>query len=401
MSVYQATVDPAVRNSSHTLMLELVGHDREVLDVGCASGYLAEALGKNGCLVSGIEYDPEEAEKARPFLVELAVADLNVVDLADQLPDSSFDVIVFGDVLEHLLDPTAVLRSALRLLRPDGSVVISIPNVSHGSVRLSLLQGTWKYTDTGLLDRTHIRFFTLDTLLEMLGSVGLTVTELRSTVADPLATEVVVDETRLPADAVDWVRNQPNTHDYQFVLSATRVDSEQETDHVRTAVPSMSLPPVRDLNTEIAELREQLAASAAQLGEREAELAATRDGLEEQKAVNTALRRAVLTSRDHAIGSEARVGRLRAEIGGLRLELHNTRLDAIHAHSELAKSIKDAQTTHARLAEALHRLRMRENPLNEGSRTVARSVRKAVGPRMWRLMTAPSRPFVRSRGAQK
>ncbi len=220
VSVYQATVDPAERNTSHTMMLELVGAGKAVLDVGCASGYLAEALGKNDNVVSGIEYDATDAEKARPFLAELVVADLNVVELADQFAAHSFDVIVFGDVLEHLLYPVSVLRSSLALLRPGGSIVISIPNVAHGAVRLSLLQGRWDYTPTGLLDRTHIRFFTFETLLAMLEEVGLSVTELRSTVADPLATEIPVDGNVLPPDAVDWVRHQDHADAYQFVLSA-------------------------------------------------------------------------------------------------------------------------------------------------------------------------------------
>jgi len=86
VSVYQATVDPAERNTSHTMMLELVGGNKAVLDVGCASGYLAEALGKNGNVVSGIEYDAGDAEKARPFLKDLVVADLSFISLTKVLP---------------------------------------------------------------------------------------------------------------------------------------------------------------------------------------------------------------------------------------------------------------------------------------------------------------------------
>ena len=102
-------------------------------------------------------------------------------------------MIVFGDVLEHLLDPATVLTSSLELLRPGGSIVISIPNVAHGAVRLALLQGRWNYTDTGLLDKTHIRFFTLTPCSRCWSRPGLSVTEFRSTVADPLATEIPVD----------------------------------------------------------------------------------------------------------------------------------------------------------------------------------------------------------------
>ena len=141
MTVYKAVIDATEANLSHTLILEEVGRDKTVLDVGCASGYLAEALVANGCTVSGIEYAVDAAELARPHLAELVIGDLNEVDLAQAFPGRTYDVIVFGDVLEHLMDPLRVLRSASKVLNPGGSIVISIPNVAHGSVRLALLAG--------------------------------------------------------------------------------------------------------------------------------------------------------------------------------------------------------------------------------------------------------------------
>ncbi len=359
MSVYQATVDPAERNTSHSLMLELVGADRVVLDVGCASGYLAEALEKNGCLVSGIEYDAEEAEKARPFLQQLVVADLNQVDLTDQFPDTSFDTIVFGDVLEHLLEPAAVLKSSLGLLAADGTIVVSIPNVAHGSVRLALLQGRWNYTPTGLLDRTHIRFFTVDTLLEMLHDAGLTVTDFRSTTADPLATEVGIDDAHLPTGVVDWVRNQEQGHTYQFVLAAQRTTADNAADEPMV-VPAISSEPVHDVHTEVAEL-------TARVGQLTGELAA-----EHQQVVD--LRRAVLTSRDHAIGAEAQIGRTRAELAIAQAEANAARVDAHRYRTELVRVTELAQSAHLPV-----RIRM--------------AFAQLVGPRVWRFMTAPFRPI--------
>lgn len=402
MSVYQATVDPAERNTSHTMMLELVGHDKDVLDVGCASGYLAEALGRNGCRVSGIEYDPVEAEKARPSLVELVVADLNTDDLADQFPDRLYDSIVFGDVLEHLLDPDAVLASSLSLLRPGASVVISIPNVAHGAVRLSLLQGHWNYSDTGLLDRTHIRFFTFDTLLAMLERAGLSVTELRSTVADPLGTEIAVEDSVLPPDAVTWVRNQAHAHAYQFVLTAQR--AEGGVDHVQHVLPAVPPPQVHDVHAEVSELKGEAAGLRGEIDQLNEEIGALQTrivGLRQEATheqdINTALRRTVLTSRDHAIGHEAQVGRLRAELATVRHHLHTTTLDAQYAHSELAKSIKDSQDAHARLATAM----WYRHPLRHGVRGTAVVVRRAVGPRVWAVITAPIRPMVNRRRAER
>lgn len=372
MSVYQATVDPAERNTSHTMMLELVGGNQAVLDVGCASGYLAEALGKNGNVVSGIEYDAGDAEKARPFLEDLVVADLNVVDLAEQFPAHCFDVIVFGDVLEHLLYPVSVLRSSLTLLRPGGTIVISIPNVAHGAVRLSLLQGNWDYSATGLLDRTHLRFFTFDTLLAMLEEVGLSLAELRSTVADPLGTEIAVDGGDLPPDAVDWVRHQAHAQVYQFVLAAKvaaetgAIAEDGSIQHARDVVPAVPMEPVHDIHAEVVELKAQI----AQLDQL----------LAQERERVRALRRQVLTSRDHAIGTEAQLGRLRAEVGKAQAQMAAAVADAHYAHTELAKSIKDSQQAHALLAEQ-HWMRHR--------------MAVAVGPRAWRMMTAPLRPLRR------
>ena len=410
MSVYQATVDPAERNTSHTMMLELVGSDKDVLDVGCASGYLAEALGRNGCRVSGVEYDPTEAEKARPFLVDLVVADLNEVDLAGQLPGASYDAIVFGDVLEHLLDPDAVLTSSLALLREGGSIVISIPNVAHGSVRLALLQGRWNYSDTGLLDRTHIRFFTFDTLLAMLERAGLTVTELRSTVADPLGTEITVDQTVLPPDTVDWVRRQAHSQAYQFVLTAERAErapehradghvsdghvSDRRVPHVLPAVP---LPEVHDVHAEVVELKAAAVGLHHQIDGLQATVTDLEEALTREHTANTVLRRAVLTSRDHAIGHEAQLGRLRAELATVRHQLHTTTLDAQYAHSELAKSIADAQAAHARLAI----LRWFRHPIRHGVWTMAGGVRRALPPRVWRALTTPIRPLIESKRASQ
>jgi len=226
MSQYDTTLDPAATNTSHGLLLALVGGNKRVLDVGCATGYLAEALGQRGCTVSGVEYDAGAAEKARPFLDHLVVGDVITLDLDAAFGDRRYDVIVLGDVLEHLPDPEPVLARLTGLLAPRGSVVISVPNVTHGSLRLALLQGRWQYRDLGLLDRTHLRFFTRESLLTMLGSAGLAVVELRTTTLDPLGSEVEVDAAALPPGVVDWVREQPDAMSYQFVLRAVRDDAE-------------------------------------------------------------------------------------------------------------------------------------------------------------------------------
>src|SRR5207249_3528300 len=128
------------------------------------SAVLRERL---GCTVTGIEVQSTAAEVARESADRVIVADAEELDYAQVFASERFDVILFADVLEHLRDPELVLRRVRRLLEPRGSIVASIPNVAHGSVRVALLGGEFRYTPNGLLDDTHLRFFTKDSVLAL------------------------------------------------------------------------------------------------------------------------------------------------------------------------------------------------------------------------------------------
>jgi len=126
-----------------------------VLDVGCASGgLLAELRGVAGRRV-GIEVDPRAAAAAREHADEVHEGRVEVVD-----PHRRFEVVVLGDVLEHVAEPEAVLRRVRDWVTPGGRIVVSLPNVAHWSVRFALLAGRWDYRDSGILDDTHLRFYT-------------------------------------------------------------------------------------------------------------------------------------------------------------------------------------------------------------------------------------------------
>ena len=351
MTLYNTVVDPTVTNSSHTIVAQLVGTDKRTLDVGCATGYLAQALAAQGCVVSGLEYDAEAAEEARPHLERLVVGDLNTMTLADAFAGTAFDAVVFGDVLEHLLDPTSALRDAVGLLTDDGSIVISIPNVAHGSLRLALLQGAWRYRDTGLLDRTHIHFYTLDGLEELLDSAGLVATEIHAVVLDPLAVEVEVDERNLPDGIVDWVRNQPEAYTYQYVLRARPADSPG-VEAVREAVPAIEIqhPVDGHVPAGVANRRTVV------VNRRNAEIART----------VTALRHDALTARDNAIGLE-----------------HG----AIRAHQIIGETRHDVRVTHERLRAALDEVDRLNGEIERTRRT-----------RTWRVGFALLHPLARLRG---
>lgn len=270
MPTYDVAVDLAAENNSHALMLRLVGPDKRVLDVGCATGYLGAALMERGCRVSGVEFDAVAAARATEILDEVLVADLEVVDLVDHFGHGAFDVVVFGDVLEHLRDPVALLRQARRLLDVGGYVVISIPNVAHGSLRLALAQGSWRYTDRGLLDATHVHFFTRSSFLQMLSDAGLAATELMPTTVDALDTEVQVDVDGLPDGLLAWVRAQPDADVYQFVARAVPDDAEHAVASLRAGLAA-SQEALAASQNELAEVRRRLTLATAERERSEAE----------------------------------------------------------------------------------------------------------------------------------
>ncbi len=146
-----------------------------VLEVGCSSGALTQRIQALGCTVVGIESRPDAAETAKAYCEQVLVGDVERMPL--DLPAESVDVILLLDVLEHLVDPVAAIRRLLPFLRPSGRILVALPNVAHWSIRGQLLRGRFTYTDSGILDRTHLHLYTLTTARELLEAAGLDILE--------------------------------------------------------------------------------------------------------------------------------------------------------------------------------------------------------------------------------
>ena len=226
LSKYDIEVDLTNRQgTSHALLVEMAGANKRILDVGCDTGYLGEALATFGNYTAGFEANAATAELARSRLDRVEVGDLESTDLVEMFGRDSFDVVIFGDVLEHLRDPLPVLRQARPLLAPGGSVLISTPNVAHGDVRLALLSGRFNYTKLGILDETHTRFFTRDSLVDFLHAAGFVLIELRRTRADLFTTEIGVTESDFEPALVATLRQDVEATTYQFVARAVPDDA--------------------------------------------------------------------------------------------------------------------------------------------------------------------------------
>jgi methionine biosynthesis protein MetW len=161
-------------DDAHSILMRLVPPGSRVLELGCASGYLSGYLEqKQGCRVTGLEYDADAARIAANRMSEVHVVNLDDPAALDAARASSpYDVLLAAAVLEHLRDPEAVLRRARTLLRDGARVIVSLPNIAHWSMRLNLLVGRFQYTDYGIMDRTHLHFYTVDTGRRLLEEQG-------------------------------------------------------------------------------------------------------------------------------------------------------------------------------------------------------------------------------------
>ncbi|MCK9920314.1 class I SAM-dependent methyltransferase [Frankia sp. AgPm24] len=165
-------LDLRYRNGGNPDLLDLVDiRPGRALDCGCGAGDNARLLRERGWQVTGVTNDPSERAAAGRECDRIELA-----DLADGLPfapDGSYELVVLSHILEHLADPTPLVREARRVLAPDGRILVALPNVLHYRQRAKFLLGHFEYTETGLMDATHLRFFTVTSARRLLVSGGL------------------------------------------------------------------------------------------------------------------------------------------------------------------------------------------------------------------------------------
>jgi 2-polyprenyl-3-methyl-5-hydroxy-6-metoxy-1,4-benzoquinol methylase len=160
------------RDDLYRLVPDLPAGSR-VLEIGCGEGRLGARLRARGLEVHGIEVVEDAARKAEQVLDRVWTGDVEKLEL--DYPDGHFHLLLLGDVLEHLVDPWAVLAQLRMLLARDGVVVASVPNVQYFPVVLDLLRGRFEYRAAGVLDRTHLRFFTRREARRLFAGAGFVV----------------------------------------------------------------------------------------------------------------------------------------------------------------------------------------------------------------------------------
>ncbi len=184
-SIYERNFTQTGLGGAHLEALKLIGLNKVVLDVGCSSGYLGNVLQKEkGCIVDGIEMDLFTAEKAKNLLRKVYVGSIEEINLIQNIK-GNYDVLLLLDILEHVKDPLSVLINLINLVKPGGFVVASVPNSANWRVRFALLFGKFDYEESGILDKGHIRFFTLGTTKALFEKAGLSIVNFEFTFGAP------------------------------------------------------------------------------------------------------------------------------------------------------------------------------------------------------------------------
>ena len=223
LHIYAREID----SSERTSLSVLTGHIRpgaRVLDLGCGSGaigrFLAQRDGADGVTIDGLTISTDEAALAAPHYRRVEVADLDHVRLLDVFPAAGYDAIVCADVLEHIRQSPRVLDECRQLLAPEGRLLLSIPNASYAGLVAELMAGEFRYRKEGLLDETHVRFFTRRTLMRFLREHGWVAEQ-----ADTIERQLPDSEFRVAFDALPpavsrYLLALPEALTYQFIISA-------------------------------------------------------------------------------------------------------------------------------------------------------------------------------------
>jgi len=176
---YDSPLDLTTKNSTSTIISHIKPNSK-VLELGCSTGKLTKFLHENlQCQVSIVEINGVDGFIAKQYAYDSLIGsdegDVNKNIWLSKWNNERFDYIIVADLLEHLIYPNVLLTDCQSLLKDGGRILISVPNIAHNSIIIDLLNDKFQYRDTGILDRTHLRFFSRNTLMELVESCGLEV----------------------------------------------------------------------------------------------------------------------------------------------------------------------------------------------------------------------------------
>lgn len=222
---YKSNIDINNTNDSRSIIYSLIEDNTNILDLGCACGDLGNILKNKNCNIYGLEYLEEcvlVASKTNAY-IEVNQCDLDTFNAEDYKKyERLFDYIVLGDVLEHLYNPIQLLAKIKKFLKDDGCFIVSIPNMSHASIKISLLLNQFNYLDYGILDKTHIHFFTLESFLNEIKKLDLYIKNFNYTVTGIKGSIENLKYQKLPLTTLFYIINDNQSFCFQYIFKLSK-----------------------------------------------------------------------------------------------------------------------------------------------------------------------------------
>ena len=209
--------------------LSLIGKQIEegtiILEFGPANGRFTKYLTEHKkCKVYAVEIDPLAAQDAAKYAEDVFVADIEELEWINRWENIEFDYIIFADVLEHLRNPQQVLKQTKRLLKDEGKVILSVPNVAHNSILINLYRNIFNYTPVGLLDDTHIHLFSYYSLKDMCKNAGYFPVVEDAVYMDVEDTEIHNKYSDVSREVENILRQKKYGNVYQFIFSLQKAE---------------------------------------------------------------------------------------------------------------------------------------------------------------------------------
>jgi len=211
---YQGSFNPqklAADNIDH-LSTAFISPDSKILELGCSTGFMSQYFSsKLNCQVTGVDINPQALKKAKKHCQQVILGDLEDKSIQKIIKLSGpFDIVFASAVIEHLKNPESVLQLIKQVLKPKGILIITTSNIAHWRIRLKLFLGNWNYQDYGVLDKTHLKFYTYHTFQTLIKSAGFKILKVK------------ID----PAGGIKFLnlifKNFPNLYAHQIVIKAQK-----------------------------------------------------------------------------------------------------------------------------------------------------------------------------------
>lgn len=204
----------------------------KILDIGAGNGILARLLMERGfnCTIDGIEPNIYAAEIAKPYYRNFYVG--KVQEFLREITHEKYDYIILADVIEHIPDPLQLLKELCAIIPEHCKITMSLPNVAFGAVRFAVLNGIFDYVDSGILEKTHLRFFTLKTLESLIKNSGLNIEKIFFLQRSIIESEINLEKLKLNPLLFYNVKDDPLAFTYQFVVTLTKNPSVSESYYV-------------------------------------------------------------------------------------------------------------------------------------------------------------------------